>query len=496
MNTFQQIFYSIYHFLTEHDGAMMYCSLSFFLTFLIFYAIFIYIRRSGVKDRKRSMQIYVIVFSLFYAYKANGWFMLLLPATTLISYYLVEWMKSYSGKSARKLIATVNVLVVLSPLMFFKYTNFTLQTLNNIIASNFSPIEIFLPIGLSFYTFQAISYIVDVYKKKFTVHTTLLEYTFFLTFFPLLIAGPITRPETLIPQLKKPFPRNPRLLYSGLFLIVTGLLKKGLIADYIAQYNDWIFEDPMGYSGYEVFMGVFGYAMQIYCDFSGYSDFSIGLAALMGIKLLPNFNSPYQSLNLTEFWHRWHIALSTWFRDYIYIPLGGNRKGKIRTYVNNFITMLFAGWWHGASWMFIIWGAMHGVGLMIHKSCKPWLTRLGDGLWVRFGSWFVTFIWVLFAWIFFRASNMEVVGQVFSKIFTDFDLAYLWPFYVARPMWMTLVLLAFIFHLIIKENVWSWMQERFVRMPAFVKFIILLVAVQLVVNFRLANVNPFIYAQF
>ena len=483
---------NLVQFFTSHDGGLMYCSFIFLITFLVFYAIYIALQGT----RKEGMQLYVVIFSLFYAYKANGWFMLLLPATTLISWLLVKAMKRCEKKKTRKLIAIGSVIIVLSPLIFFKYTNFTIQTLNSIIASNFSPIEIFLPIGLSFYTFQAISYIVDVYKNKFTLHTTLLEYTFFLTFFPLLIAGPITRPETLIPQLKEKFPVDKKLIYSGLFLIISGILKKGLIADYIAQYNDWIFEDPGGFSGLEVFMGVLGYTLQIYCDFSGYSDFSIGIAALMGIRLLPNFNSPYQSLNLTEFWHRWHIALSTWFRDYIYIPLGGNRRGKLLTYVNNFITMLFAGWWHGASWMFIIWGSIHGVGLIAHKSCKGWLNKLGNGLAVRFWSWFLTFAFVTFAWIFFRASSLENAGEIISRMFTDFDLAYLPPFCYARPLWIFLVVSAFLLHFIIKENIFYWFQAKFAETPWIVKLLIFIIAIQLVINFRQENINPFIYAQF
>ena len=243
-------------------------------------------------------------------------------------------------------------------------------------------------------------------------------------------------------------------------------------------------------------MGAIGYTIQIYCDFSGYSDFSIGLAALMGIKLLPNFNSPYQSLNLTEFWHRWHIALSTWFRDYIYIPLGGNRKGKFRTYFNNFLTMLFAGWWHGASWMFIIWGGIHGVGLIIHKSCKPLLVKLGDNIAVKFWSWLITFTFVAFAWIFFRATSLDNAFDVIGRIFTDFDLAYLPPFCSARPLWIFLVLVTIILHLVIKENIFYGMQKRFVKLPWVVKLLIFIIAVQLVINIRLENVNPFIYAQF
>lgn len=483
---------SLIHFFTVHDGGLMYCSLTFFITFLVFYAIYILLRAG----RREAMMIYVIAFSLFYAYRANGWYMLLLPATTLVSWSLVRLTEKCKKRGHRKALATINVIIVLSPLLVFKYTNFTIQTLNNIIASNFIPVEIFLPIGLSFYTFQAISYIVDVYKGKFSLSTNLLEYAFFLTFFPLLIAGPITRPETLIPQLKKKTPVDESLIYSGLFLIISGILKKGLIADYIAQYNNWIFEDPGAFSGFENFMGVLGYTIQIYCDFSGYSDISIGLAALMGIRLLQNFNSPYQSLNLSEFWHRWHIALSTWFRDYIYIPLGGNRKGKFRTYLNNFITMLFAGWWHGASWMFIIWGGLHGFGLIIHKSCKGLMGRLGEGLTVKCLSWLLTFVFVMFAWIFFRAESLQTAGDVITRIFTDFDIAYLVPFFNARTLWICMVLGALVLHLAISEKFFYKLQASFVKSHWIIKLLTFIVAVQLVINLRLENVNPFIYAQF
>lgn len=482
----------LYHFLTTHDGGFMYCSLSFFITFIIFYAVYIVTRF----QRKEAMQLYVVAFSLFYAYKANGWFMLLLPATTLLSWWIVERMKLVKTKKGRKWIAAMGILLVLSPLVFFKYANFTLETLNNIIASNFSPVEIFLPIGLSFYTFQAISYIVDVYKGKFVTKTSLLEYTFYLTFFPLLIAGPITRPSTLIPQLKKSPPVDKGIIYSGLFLIICGILKKGLVADFISQYNDWIFEDPAAYSGFEVLMGVLGYTLQIYCDFSGYCDISIGIAGVMGFRLLPNFNSPYRSLNLTDFWHRWHIALSTWFRDYIYIPLGGNRKGRFRTYINNFITMLFAGWWHGASLMFMVWGSLHGFGLVAQKGCSGFMHKLGRSLPVLFFSWLVTFLFVMFAWIFFRSADMDIASEVFNKIFTDFSLSYFLPFIEARPIWITLVLSAFLLHFIISEDVFNWFREKFVNLGWLWKFLILFVSVQLVINFSIESVNPFIYAKF
>ena len=232
MNTYlQQILQSLQDFFTSHDGGLQYCTMTFFITFMVFYALYILIRQG----RRKVMMTYVVIFSLFYAWKANGWFMLLLPATTLLSWWLTKMMQALPDGKKRKALATLTVIIVLSPLLYFKYTNFAIKTLNNIIESNFAPMEIFLPIGISFYTFQAISYIVDVYKRKFPGDTTLLEYTFFLTFFPLLMAGPITRPQTLIPQLRE----NPRvdkeLVYSGLWLIICGIIKKGGIADDMAE---------------------------------------------------------------------------------------------------------------------------------------------------------------------------------------------------------------------------------------------------------------------
>ena len=356
---------------------------------------------------------------------------------------------------------------------------------------------IFLPVGLSFYTFQAISYSVDVYKQKVNYDVSLLEYCFYITFFPLLFAGPITRTDTLIPQLRTNKPVDEKLVNLGFWLIILGLLKKGLIADYIADYNNWIFDDPNSYSGFEVTMGVIGYYLQLYCDFSGYSDLSIGLAALLGIRLLQNFNFPYKAKNASEFWHRWHISLSTWFRDYVYIPLGGNRKGKVRTYVNNFITMVVAGLWHGASWMFVIWGAIHGGALVIHKFCKKlFLDKINDTPLVKFCSWLLTTLTVMAAWVFFRAKDMATAGDVFNRMFTDFDWAYLPPFATVRTMWLVFAVLALTIHWGMKESWNESIKEKMTNAHWIVKLIVFAVTVQLVINFSQDSVQPLLYAQF
>lgn len=478
-------------FLTIPDKSWSFCTIPFWVVFLVFYAIYLMLIRS----RRQSLLLsYVIVFSLFFAFKANGVLMLLLPATAVVSWWLTRVMQQTEGNKRKTLLWT-NIVLTLLPLVYYKYANFLLLTWSTLVAGNFSPLDIFLPIGISFYTFQAISYTVDVYKRKFSLPVNLLEYLFYLTFFPLLMAGPITRAEVLFPQIKSEPRRDDTLVYSGLWLIICGLIKKALIADYIAGYNNWIFDDPTSYSGFEDLMGVFGYTLQIYCDFSGYSDMSIGIAALLGFELKENFNFPYQSLNLTEFWRRWHIALSTWFRDYVYIPLGGNRKGQLRTYLNSFITMLVSGLWHGASWMFVLWGAIHGVGLVVHKACKGWLDRIPDHWLVRVIAWTITFTYVSWAWIFFRAKNLETAWSLMAHIWTDFSWDYLLPFVIARPMWSLFVALGLELHSI-REKDFQWLQNLFVRTPWIVKLLIFLLVVQLVINFRQANVQPFIYAQF
>ena len=477
-------------FLTTLDKGWSLCTIPFMVTFIVFFAIYLFVNRT----RRTAMMVYVVAFSLFFAYKANGILMLLLPMTALLSWALTELMKKTQGWQ-RKLWLTIIILLDLTPLLYYKYANFLLTSINAIFTTNFSLLEIFLPIGISFYTFQAISYSIDVYRQKFTMKTGLLEYFFYLTFFPLLMAGPITRAEVLIPQLKEKTCGDKELVYGGLWLVIVGLLKKGLIADYIAQYNNWIFDDPTSYSGFENLMGVFGYTLQIYCDFSGYSDMSIGIAAILGFKLKENFNFPYQSLNLTEFWRRWHIALSTWFRDYVYIPLGGNRKGTFRTDINCFLTMLVSGLWHGASWMFVIWGAVHGLGLVIHKAYKPWLDYIPNIFPVRFVAWLITFTYVSVAWIFFRASSLENAFTLINQIATDFSWDYLVPFVKARPVWTVFVVLGLGFHAI-RQQFCQWLQRLFICTPWILKLVIFLIVIQIIINFRQENVQPFIYAQF
>lgn len=266
------------------------------------------------------------------------------------------------------------------------------------------------------------SYSIDIFRDQLKPAKSILDFGFFVTFFPQLVAGPIVRASEFLPQIHKKYHLTKEQFGAAVFLIMNGLFKKMVISDYIStNFVDRVFTDPQLYSGFHNLMAVYGYSIQIYCDFSGYSDMAIGLAALLGFTLPLNFNSPYKATSITDFWRRWHISLSSWLRDYLYISLGGNRKGKIRTYVNLFITMLLGGLWHGRATSFIIWGGLHGLALAIHKVWMryvPWAKL--ESKWYKFGMGLITFHFVAYCWIYFRARSMETVNLMLSQISEQF----------------------------------------------------------------------------
>jgi D-alanyl-lipoteichoic acid acyltransferase DltB (MBOAT superfamily) len=489
--TFQQITSGIIAlFSRQPREPLLFTSGSFWLLFIGFILIYAFLC-----NRKKRMMLYVAAFSLFFVYLSNGFAFLLLPVTAIYDFFIAQRLYNCKNKKTRKAYLLLSISLSVGILAYFKYTNFFLKTLNDLFTGNFAMLDIFLPIGISFYTFQTISYVADVYLEKIKPTDSLLQYLFYISFFPLIFAGPIMRAGKFFPQITDDKKIDKDMIYGGLWLIILGVAKKAIFADYIAQYNNWVFESPLHYSGFEGLMAVIGYSAQIYCDFSGYSDISIGLASIMGFDLGKNFNFPYQARNLSDFWRRWHISLSSWMRDYIYIPLGGNRAGKFRIYMNNLITMLIAGLWHGASWMFVIWGGLHGLGLIIHKLNKPWLDKLPDTKPVLFLSWLLTFSFVAFLWIFFRASNITVCSDLITHIVLDFDFAYAIPFFYARKTWCILLALVFLLHLL--RSAWhEKIKSRFIRSPWIVKALIFLIVIQLVLQFSTGEVQPFIYFRF
>ncbi len=469
---------------------MLFSSGTFWVLFLVFIPVY-----SLLKRRLWQMIVFVVAFSFYFYYKSSGVFVVLLFATSLFDWLLSRLLVRLKSVTARKLCVACSLTASLGILGYFKYANFFLWNISAMVGANFQPLDLILPVGISFYTFQSISYIVDVYKGRVAPTHTWLEYAFFLSFFPALVAGPIVRADYFLPQIRENRHATRDEVYMGFWLIILGVVKKAIIADYIAQYNDLIFQSPTGYSGFETVMGIIGYTMQIYCDFSGYSDMAIGIALIMGFRLAQNFNFPYKSQNLTDFWRRWHISLSTWLRDYIYIPLGGNRKGTRRTYINNFATMLIGGLWHGAAWKFVFWGAMHGAGLAVHKASKPWLDRLGSSWPVKALSWFVTMTVVALLWVFFRADSWTDSWLIIKNAFTDFSLDYALPFASARMLWLIMMLVIIVAHAL-PTNFWGKAAAAFVKSPWIIKLLIFIVVVQLVIELRGEDVAPFIYFQF
>ena len=326
-------------FLYNPDEPLIFNSGLFLFLFTGFLAVYISISKTD-----RPKLLFVTLFSLYFYYKSSGAYFILLLFATAIDFTLAKLIYTARDQWQRKFYIIVTLVVNLGILGYFKYTNFLLDSFFSFSGQDFQPLDIFLPVGVSFFTFQSLSYTLDVYRGNLKPVDNILDYAFFVSFFPQLVAGPIVRASDFLPQIHKPTIVSPEMLGRGIFLIGCGLFKKAVISDYIStNFVDRVFDAPTLYSGLENLFAVYGYALQIYCDFSGYSDMAIGIALLLGFRFPLNFDSPYQSKNITEFWRRWHISLSTWLRDYLYISLGGNRKSEVRTYANQMITMLLGG---------------------------------------------------------------------------------------------------------------------------------------------------------
>lgn len=327
----------------------------------------------------------------------------------------------------RRAILLVSLVTNLGILGFFKYYDFFIASAVEALAligfqAHTSVLGIILPVGISFYTFQTLSYTIDVYRGRIPTERNLLNFALFVAFFPQLVAGPIERAANLLPQMRRSGSITLEGIYSGFWLICWGMFKKVVIADNIAPVVDMVFAEPSP-SATMVLIGVYGFAIQIYCDFSGYTDIARGVARCLGFNLMLNFNLPYFATNPSDFWRRWHISLSTWLRDYLYIPLGGNRLGTRRTYFNLMSTMVLGGLWHGAAWTFIAWGAYQGALLCIHRAMKPWLertfspkSRLMQGVWY-IARVVLFFQLVCIGWLFFRAESLSQVGVFLSNLF-------------------------------------------------------------------------------
>ncbi len=453
-----------------------------------------------VHKHHRIKTSFVTLFSLYFYYKSSGLYFTILIGSTIVDFTLANFIYKQKNLLTKKIILIISVTLNLGLLAYFKYTNFFYEIFCNFSQNEFKPMDIFLPVGVSFFTFQSLSYTFDIYRGTLKPVKNVLDYAFFVSFFPQLVAGPIVRASEFIPQLFKPVVVTKDMIGRAVFLIGSGLIKKTIIADYISiNFVDRIFDNPTLYSGLENLVGVYGYALQIYCDFSGYSDMAIGIALLMGFHFNVNFDSSYQAKNITEFWRRWHISLSTWLKDYVYITMGGNKKGKIRTYVNLLITMLIGGLWHGAGFRFIIWGAMHGVALVFHKF---WMTILPKKIenkkteWLKNSlSWILTFHFICFCWIFFRAENMKIASEVLSQIILHFKPSIFIEFISGYQTVLIVMLVGYFIHFTPKK--WEKKIENWIMNTTLIIKVCYLIAIILVVvQFKSAEIQPFIYFQF
>jgi len=455
-----------------------------------------------VYKHHRAKTIFVTLFSLYFYYKSSGIYFLLLILSAIVDFSLANAIFRAESERKRKLILILSLVLNLGMLAYFKYTNFFYSIICDLTAQSFSSMSIFLPIGISFFTFQSLSYTIDIYRGTLKPVKSFLDYAFFVTFFPQLVAGPIVRAADFIPQIFKPLKVTDAMIGRGVFLIASGVIKKVVIADFIStNFVDRIFDHPALYTGLENLFGVYGYALQIYCDFSGYSDMAIGIALLMGFHFKINFDSPYQSKNITEFWRRWHISLSTWLKDYLYISLGGNRKGRIRTYINLFITMLLGGLWHGAGFRFVLWGAMHGIALAIHKLyLEVFPAKTADRSPVRqffmtVLSALITFHFVSFCWIFFRADNMETATQMIRQIVFHFNPQIFFEFITGYKAVLIMMLIGYTLHFIPK-SVELKTENIVTNLPLLLKVVFMMLVILLVVQFKSSEIQPFIYFQF
>lgn len=462
----------------------------FLFLFLAFYAVFILLRR-----RILVRTVYLLGFSWFFYYKTSGSYLAILLINTLGIYLAGNFMHRQEKQSGRRLWLILGLLLSLGALCWFKYTNFIISGVSALFSREFRPLDIFLPIGISFYTFQILSYLIDVYRRRISPAGSLLDFSLFVAFFPQLVAGPIVRAHELLPQIGGRLEVNSARQARAFFLLAGGLFKKAVLADYLAaNFVDRVFEDPGLYGGLETLLAVYGYAIQIYGDFSGYSDMAIGLGLLMGFTLPENFNAPYLASSVTDFWRRWHMTLSAWLRDYVYISLGGNRLGRARTYANLMVTMLIGGLWHGAGISFVAWGGMHGAALAVERAFRGRLQVPERGP-LRWIAMLATFHFVCLGWIFFRAGSFGRAMLVLERIFSGIDLGLLAEFQYGYPLILPFLILGFLMHLV-PRNWEGKVVGLYSRTPLVFQAAALAAVIFAVIQAKSAAIQPYIYFQF
>lgn len=467
---------------------MSFCSIEFVIFMILLFVVLLLI-----KQEKARQNILLVTSYLFYAY-ADYHFIAILLLQTVIAYSFAKIIDSKRKEENSKFALIIGLTLSIEILAILKYANYYI----NLLSIKQVGINIILPMGISFYTFQAVSYIIDVYQNKQTVEKSFKKVALYIGFFPQITSGPIVKSHDFFEQLKQEHPVRLSNIVEGSQVFLMGLVKKIVIADRLGRAVDAVYAAPMAYSGWSILLATFAYSIQIYCDFSGYSDMAIGVARSLGYDLGKNFNVPYIAHNPSEFWRRWHISLSSWFREYVYFPLGGSRKGLKRTCFNLFIIMLLSGLWHGAGWTFILWGVYHGMGMVIHRLFTEIVNnkylhiksiigkRVAGGL-----SILSTFLFVNVGWILFRADSIETVRIILHRMFTWADgVRYTYSY---TYIFAFLIVIVNIYVLIKKKGEASYVLLNYDK---FSSWFILWSIILLTLAFFYSGDTAFIYRQF
>jgi len=517
---------------------------------------------SLVYKHSARRNVFLFAVSLFFYYKTSGFYFIILLFSTVVDFVIGWAIYTNKVKWQRQALVALSILVNLMVLGYFKYAYFVVDFLhdltgieltvinsfalwtNQAVGTNFVFEKILLPVGISFFTFQTISYSVDIYRGHVKPVKNILDFGFYVSFFPQLVAGPIVRASEFIPQLHQPYQLSKQRAGLAVFWILNGLLKKLFLADYLAvQFIDRVFDNPQLYSGFETMSALFGYSLQVYADFSGYTDVAIGIAMLLGFTLPKNFNSPYKASSVADFWRRWHLSLSTWLRDYLYIPLGGNRKGSIASYlivfiffvmialvvgnplltlilsgvfalgsfamryspvvakwvntnINLMLTMILGGLWHGASWNFVTWGTLNGIGLVVYKNWKkvsPWADK--KKWYNRAIGLLLTLSFITFTRAWFRAPTWDGAIELLTKITNDFGMDTVAGVISGNWKFFTVMLLGYLIHWI-PSRYKTQMQDKVADAPVWILYVLVIVSTLVIYQILSAEVQPFIYFAF
>jgi alginate O-acetyltransferase complex protein AlgI len=489
---------------------MLFNTIDFVIFFITVLSIFVIVKK------RKFQHLFLLIASYFFFYYSSNYLITLLIYTTIWDYYFGKAIWTYTDPTKKKFLLIISLAGNLGLLGFFKYADFAITQFNILgnhfnLATHIPLLNLALPIGISFYTFHSITYTVGIYRGQLSPSKSFTDYAIFVAFFPQLVAGPILRAKDFLPQLREKIENSgmSRLrliqiersnLKFGITLMTFGFVKKMFFADNIAPMVNSVFNYPAGMESFTIILGALAFGIQIYCDFSGYSDIAIGAAAIMGLKIPINFNKPYFATSPSDFWKRWHISLSSWLRDYLYIPLGGNRKSKVRTYLNLFIVMFLGGLWHGASWNFVIWGVLHGIYLALHKIILNKFPILQNHVFfkTKIGSLvsiFITQYFIFLAWIAFRVKDLDQLLYSIKKfVIIDFQTTNTLHFISNHKTSMGLILLFTVIHIISYKK--GNMVEKISSLKITYWFIFLLVSMLLIFFLYAGNPEDFIYFQF